>query len=244
MEVYNSSYTAKQLEYALGAVPSIGENGNWYIGDQDTGVFAGGVDVSGAEVGQFVKIASVDSNGRPTSWTPFMTKALTLTGAVEASYDGSESLSVEIPNIEAWELIRDVTLEEAVSCSVVVSEKENGESFNYRKVCMILITGSDYNIVGWTYLGVNGTGSGIWAGQKYVSAYFGPGASTTWLFTPGAYLAEGGILSSHILCSDKSSKLGFVHTESTMMVSEITRVTFCVNGTIPAGTRIIFYGTK
>ena len=115
MEVYNSSYTAEQLEYALGAVPSIGENGNWYIGDQDTGVFAGGVNVSGAEVGQFVKIASVDSNGRPTSWTPFTTKALTLTGAVEASYDGSEALSVEIPSGgNEWTLLADVTLTEAV----------------------------------------------------------------------------------------------------------------------------------
>ena len=37
MEVYQSSKTAEEMEYALGAVPSIGENGNWFIGDEDTG---------------------------------------------------------------------------------------------------------------------------------------------------------------------------------------------------------------
>lgn len=43
MEVYQSSRTAAELEYALGAVPSIGENGNWFIGEQDTGVLAEGL---------------------------------------------------------------------------------------------------------------------------------------------------------------------------------------------------------
>lgn len=46
MEVYNSSRTAAELEYALGAVPSIGENGNWWIGNHDTGVYALGAAVS------------------------------------------------------------------------------------------------------------------------------------------------------------------------------------------------------
>lgn len=70
MEVYQSTKTAAEMEYALSAVPSIGENGNWFIGDQDTGIFAAGVDVTGAEVGQIVKIAAVDENGRPTAWEP------------------------------------------------------------------------------------------------------------------------------------------------------------------------------
>lgn len=70
MEVYQSSKTAEELEYALGAVPSIGKNGNWFIGEQDTGVFAGGVDVSGAEVGQTIVVAEVDPEGRPVSWVP------------------------------------------------------------------------------------------------------------------------------------------------------------------------------
>lgn len=42
MEVYESAYTAEDLEKAIKAVPSIGDNGNWYIGDLDTGVAATG----------------------------------------------------------------------------------------------------------------------------------------------------------------------------------------------------------
>lgn len=68
MEVYNSSRTAAEMEYALGAVPSIGENGNWFIGEEDTGIFAKGINVTGAEVGQTVKVAAVDENGVPTAW--------------------------------------------------------------------------------------------------------------------------------------------------------------------------------
>lgn len=42
MEVYNSEHTAEELEFALKAVPSIGANGNWFIGDVDTGIKAQG----------------------------------------------------------------------------------------------------------------------------------------------------------------------------------------------------------
>ena len=43
MEVYQSSKTAAEMEFALGAIPSIGANGNWFIGNVDTGVMARGV---------------------------------------------------------------------------------------------------------------------------------------------------------------------------------------------------------
>lgn len=92
MEVYQSSKTAAEMEFALGAVPTIGangnwfignvdtgvsaegltpyigENGNWFIGDQDTGIYAKGLQVSAAEVGQTVIVKSVDENGKPTEW--------------------------------------------------------------------------------------------------------------------------------------------------------------------------------
>ncbi len=92
MEVYRSSRTAEEMEYALGAIPSIGannhwfiggqdtgvvaigqtpfvgDNGNWWVGETDMGIFAGGVDVTGLRVGQSIAAASVDENGRPTSW--------------------------------------------------------------------------------------------------------------------------------------------------------------------------------
>lgn len=92
MEIYQSKKTAAEMEYALSAIPSIGANNHWFIGDQDTGVlaegltpyvgangnwwvgetdtgiFAGGVKVEGAQVGQTIVIKAVDENGMPTEW--------------------------------------------------------------------------------------------------------------------------------------------------------------------------------
>lgn len=93
MEVYQSSKTAAEMEFALGAIPSIGannhwfigdvdtgvlaegltpyvgENQNWWVGETDTGVFACGVKIEGtAEVGQTIVVKAVDENGKPTEW--------------------------------------------------------------------------------------------------------------------------------------------------------------------------------
>ncbi len=68
MEVYKSTHTSDAFNFALSAVPSIGEHRNWFIGEQDTGIFAKGINVTGAEVGQTVKVAAVDENGVPTAW--------------------------------------------------------------------------------------------------------------------------------------------------------------------------------
>lgn len=99
MEVYNSSYSAQDLENAIKAVPSIGENGNWWVGDNDTGVFAGGVNVTGAEVGQTVKIAEVDEDGRPTAW--------------EA-----------VNSVNEWELLTDITLTEDASIEKITYDSK------------------------------------------------------------------------------------------------------------------------
>nr|DAM55014.1 MAG TPA: nucleoid-associated protein [Caudoviricetes sp.] len=67
-----------------GLTPHIGDNDNWYLGDTDTGKPSrgapgakgdpgkdgAGMDVTGATVGQTVKIAAVDGNGVPTAWEP------------------------------------------------------------------------------------------------------------------------------------------------------------------------------
>ena len=72
-----------------------------------------GMDITGATVGQIAKITAVDSEGKPTVWSPEdMTdklpnpNALTFTGAVTGSYDGSAPLSVEIPRGE-WTVTDD-----------------------------------------------------------------------------------------------------------------------------------------
>ena len=160
------------LRGADGITPTIGENGNWYLGETDTGkpsrgeagpqglpgvyygttpptgdthpvwidpdgdhddggllpavtsadngkvlrvvssawaaddMPTGGTDmgITGAEVGQIAKITAVDESGVPTAWSPVgipttlpNPNALTFTGAVTGSYDGSAPLEVNIP---------------------------------------------------------------------------------------------------------------------------------------------------
>lgn len=69
---------------ADGITPTIGDNGNWYIGSTDTGKpsrgatgatgphgpAGAGMDITGATVGQIAKIAAVDASGVPTAWSP------------------------------------------------------------------------------------------------------------------------------------------------------------------------------
>lgn len=63
------------------------------------------LNITSATVGQIAKIASVDDSGKPTEWEAVdmpdklpNPKALTFTGAVTGSYDGSEPMTVEIPS--------------------------------------------------------------------------------------------------------------------------------------------------
>ena len=154
---------------ADGVTPHIGDNGNWWIGEEDTGVSAGGtvksvngnapdengnveIESGGVYVGSgdmpdgyniqidpTVKTNTVltingiapDETGNVEITIPDIPDteveiptvlpnphALTLTGAVEATYDGSKAVSVEIPTDgggSEWTLLHDITLEEEVS---------------------------------------------------------------------------------------------------------------------------------
>lgn len=66
---------------ADGVTPRIGDNGNWYIGAEDTGKPSrgatgapgkdgAGMDITGAKAGQIAKITAVDASGVPTAWSP------------------------------------------------------------------------------------------------------------------------------------------------------------------------------
>lgn len=75
---------------ADGLTPTIGDNGNWYLGTEDTGKPSrgpagqdgapgekgapgkdgAGMDITGAAAGQIAKISAVDENGVPTAWEP------------------------------------------------------------------------------------------------------------------------------------------------------------------------------
>ena len=113
---------------ADGITPHIGENGNWYLGHTDTGKPSRGEPGAGGKSAyQYAK-----DGGYTGTETEFAAKlaaempttlpnpnALTFTGAVTGSYDGSALLTVNIPSGGSggggWELVSDTTLSEDVS---------------------------------------------------------------------------------------------------------------------------------
>lgn len=75
-----------------------------------------GMDITGATVGQIVKIAAVDTDGKPTAWEP----------ADMPTGGGSET----------WELINEVTLSED-AMAVVFDKDKNGAAFALRKFVIV-----------------------------------------------------------------------------------------------------------
>lgn len=111
-----------------------------------------------ATVGQIIKVKSVDESGKPTEWEAVTAKlanpnALTFTGAVTGSYDGSEALTVEIPSgggnaDRRWKLIKTLNVSTDVAQEYFDTDDE-GNSFSVQE---ILITGTAPNIgTGYLY---------------------------------------------------------------------------------------------
>ena len=103
---------------ADGTTPHIGGNGNWYLGDTDTGKpsrgeTGAGMDITGATVGQIAKITAVDGSGKPTAWE-----------AVDMPSGGGG---------ERWRLVRTITLVENVT-SIDISEDNDGNPFALKKI--------------------------------------------------------------------------------------------------------------
>lgn len=89
---------------------------------------SGGTDlalgITGATVGQIAKITAVDSDGKPTAWTP----------VDMPSGDG-----------ETWELITEVTLDDAVNI-ITIDKDANGNDFVLKRVmidCVIQLNTDD-----------------------------------------------------------------------------------------------------
>lgn len=104
-----------------------------------------------AAVGQIIKVKSVDESGKPTEWEAVTAKlanpnALTFTGAVTGSYDGSAPLSVEIPSggggsggsggLPNWRLIKTLAFSTEIA-SITFSEDDNGEVFAVKEFMII-----------------------------------------------------------------------------------------------------------
>ena len=132
---------------ADGITPHIGDNGNWYLGDEDTGVAAKGVkgdtgpqgpkgdtgagmDITGATVGQIARISAVDDNGVPTEWEP-----------ADMASAGSETMNL------SWKHIRDVELTPD-AIEAIVSTTDAGNTFSYDEIMLELIP----NVAGYFYV--------------------------------------------------------------------------------------------
>ena len=183
---------------------------------------------------------------------------LTFTGAVEATYDGSKAVSVEIPRgggggESEWEIIRDITLVEEVVRNIIVTTKDNGEPFNYKKVACTVKVGDTALPGGWNNLAINPNPShnNIWNGNPVVKRYFTPAAKKTYFFSyelmgdsvVHQYVAEEGgnvVMASDWRRGESITETAWVETYET----EITGVSYQVNGTYPIGARFIFYGMK
>jgi hypothetical protein len=118
-----------------GITPTIGANGNWFLGATDTGKPSRGVagdtgpqgpagkdgsgmDVTGAQVGQIAKISAVDENGKPTAWVPV---------------DMAGGLSSE------WELVfRDEVPEDTAFYKKDVDS--NGNPFALKEAAVVILT--------------------------------------------------------------------------------------------------------
>lgn len=129
-----------EFDGADGLTPTIGENGNWYLGNTDTGKPSRGDkgdtgaqgekgDTGAAGAAGKSAYSYAQDGGYTGTEAEFAEKLaqekfanpnpLTFTGAVESSYDGSAPVSVEIPSggsggSDAWNLIEHITAEDAV----------------------------------------------------------------------------------------------------------------------------------
>ena len=167
-----------EFDGADGLTPTIGDNGNWYLGDTDTGkpsrgekgdkgdkgdtgeTGATGATGAAGAAGKSAYQYAVDGGytGTETEFAAKLAKekfanpnALTFTGAVTGSYDGSAPVSVKIPeggSGEAWELLYETTLtEDAATFSQEIPACS--------KVKVVIFPGSA--ISGWKRIIINGT---------------------------------------------------------------------------------------
>lgn len=153
-----------------------------------------------------------------------------------------------------WEVIRDITLEEDTVQNVIVTTKDNGESFSYRKVACTVIVGETAIAGGFNKLSINPNPSKptvIWNGVPVTERYYTPGAKKKYhysytVFQDAFVIHENFEWESTAVFRNVKRK-GVELTDAKWAEAyeaEIKGVAYNVNGTIPAGTRFIFYGMK
>ena len=187
-----------EFDGADGLTPTIGENGNWYLGDTDTGKPSRGDRGAG---GKSAYQYAVDGGYTGTE-TEFAAKlaqekfaspnALTFTGAVEGSYDGSAPVTVEIPGgsgasggSSQWKIIRDLTITENAD-RVDINKDNDGNTFALHEIHVFSYTQSYADSSeAYTFL-LNG----FWnAGDPYFSSGIKSTASSSDYFAENHFIA-------------------------------------------------------
>lgn len=119
---YDGSAYIMVSNSVIGAVPGIDDD--WQLMAQKGGTGApgpagAGLDVSGATVGQTVKISAVDENGVPTAWVP-----------------------VDMASGEKWEKIIEIELTDAASL-INIDRDAEGKPFTLKRVMMDCVINID-----------------------------------------------------------------------------------------------------
>ena len=163
-EALAAAKASGEFDGADGLTPTIGNNGNWYLGETDTGKPSrgemgpqgpqgpkGDTGTAGADGKSAYQYAQ--DGGYTGTEAEFAAKlareipealpnpnALTFTGAVTGSYDGSEALSVEIPSgsgasggSSQWKIIRDLTISENAD-RVDINKDNDGNTFALHEI--------------------------------------------------------------------------------------------------------------
>ena len=194
------------------------------------------MDVTGAKVGQIAKITSVDESGVPTAWSPVdmpealpNPNALTFTGAVTGSYDGSAPMTVNIPSgvgggetgAKEFHLIRSITLGEQ-SDRVDISVDSSGITFALHEVYVMLAAQSYED----AYNEVNFLPNGRWGSSDayIVSANKASKSSDTWknnmIFH--AVYADGVICSEQLPARGQNSALTATFATGQSIITKIS----------------------
>ena len=159
--------------------------------------------------------------------------ALTLTGAVEAEYDGSQPLSVALPFGNEWEHISTVTLEEEV-WTVTISENDKGEAFSYNSIFYHFVVG-DTDLAAWHRI------KKIVDGKEYsIGEVYGTCVKTKSVLHMTEHIGNGDYLCT--LGGQDSTNVHSINT--TGNDAPITHFLIVSQYKFPAGTVITVYGRK
>lgn len=217
----------------------------WSAEDMPTG----GTDmgITGAAVGQIAKITSVDASGAPTAWAAVdmpeklpNPNALTFTGAVTGSYDGSAPLSVDIPSvgggsgggITGFRRVVDTTLTEDAEI-VNLTTDINGNTFSLSE-CYLFIEAACTEPSSITYIP-----NGYWATNTYMVS-----GSKTATDYPYIYIAYGCGGPDHFFGFELKHRTGVSMTNYISNWSAYLKpiTSYKLSGKFSKGARFIIFG--